>query len=297
MSVRRSIMITLTLVLATFPVRAGTTSLVEARALLEQKRFDAAEQAARLVLAQTEAAHGPTSIEVAEVLQVLLVVLRSGTGAASERLELSERTVRINEQLLAARSIRTLQRACGNWAQRSWPQEISAGRGSCSNVRSHFTESAFGPNHPEVAGVAAQFATFFYNYSGDYSAARRYYQRSIAIRQVAFGEDDPRVAGSLVGLANVFLSAGDHDGAQPLLERALVIYNRSRLADDLFVFGATYRNVGRCHFHAGDYVKARGFYEQELAIREKWHDGEDRSVEMLGILSRDRQLRRSLPAN
>jgi tetratricopeptide (TPR) repeat protein len=62
---------------------------------------------------------------------------------------------------------------------------------------------------------------------GDAAASRTYYERSLAIRERAFGPEAPEVVPSLNNLGNVTRSLGDLEASRRVLERALAIREKT----------------------------------------------------------------------
>src|SRR5918911_1318810 len=85
---------------------------------------------------------------------------------------------------------------------------------------------------PAAAGPAAELGealrlneqAFRLYKEGRYAEAVPLIERSLAIRERAFGPDHPQVAASLNNLAELYLRVGDFVRAEPLYQRALAIW-------------------------------------------------------------------------
>jgi tetratricopeptide (TPR) repeat protein len=103
---------------------------------------------------------------------------------------------------------------------------------------------------------------------GDYSAARPYYERALAIWEKVLGAEHPYTATSLNNLGLLLEGQGDLVAARPYLERALAIWEK--------VLGAEHpdtakslNNLGVLLKSQGDLAAARPYLERALAIGEK----------------------------
>jgi tetratricopeptide (TPR) repeat protein len=122
---------------------------------------------------------------------------------------------------------------------------------------------------------------------GDYSGARPYYERALAIREEVLGAEHPDTAQSLNNIGVLLRSQGDLAAARPYYDRALAIREK--------VLGAEHpdtaqslNNLGFLLHSQGDLAAARPYYERALAIREKVlgadHPDTARSLNNLGFL-------------
>jgi len=124
---------------------------------------------------------------------------------------------------------------------------------------------------------------------GDYSGARPYWERALAIHEKDLGAEHPDTARSLNNLGALLQSQGDLVAARPYYERALAIREK--------VLGAEHpdtalslNNLGFLLQRQGDLATARPHFERALAIWEKAlgaeHPNTARSLNNLGFLLR-----------
>ena len=84
------------------------------------------------------------------------------------------------------------------------------------------SEKTLGPDHPYVATVLNNLATFLQN-QGSYAEARPLLERSLAIFEKALGPEHPDVAVSLNYFAGLLNGQGTYAEARPLYEQGLSI--------------------------------------------------------------------------
>ena len=68
---------------------------------------------------------------------------------------------------------------------------------------------------------------YYLQVSGDYIAARPYYERALAINEKVLGAEHPDTASSLNNLGFLLQAQGEYAAARPYYERALAIYRRA----------------------------------------------------------------------
>jgi non-specific serine/threonine protein kinase len=128
-------------------------------------------------------------------------------------------------------------------------------------------------------GKAHSGAGIMAHYQGDYDAAHRHYEESLAIRR-AIG-DRHGVASCLNNLGSLAERRGDYRTAQNFHEESLAI--RRELEDPV---GISYslNNLGNVAYLQGDYVTARAHHQESLELKretgEQW--GIATSLENLG---------------
>ena len=86
----------------------------------------------------------------------------------------------------------------------------------------HINETAYGPDHPEVAATLKHLAMVVRDL-GEPGTARPLLERALHINETAYGPDHPCVASTLNNFAEVVRDLGEPGTARPLLERALHI--------------------------------------------------------------------------
>ncbi len=103
---------------------------------------------------------------------------------------------------------------------------------------------------------------------GDYSSARPYFERALAINEKVLGAEHPDTAGSLNNLGSLFRSQGDLAAARPYFERALAIYEKVLGTEHPYT-ARSLNNLGFLLQSQGDLAAARPHYERALVINEK----------------------------
>lgn len=133
-----------------------------------------------------------------------------------------------------------------------------------------------------VRAKALNAAGFFASKQGDYSAARRYYEESLAIGQQC--SDQHRIAAALHGLGLIFFDQGDYAAARTTFEESLRL---RRVLHDQLGMAASLNHLGLIAYDQGDYVTAQRLHEESLAIRRKIGDkqGIASSLNNLGLVA------------
>jgi CHAT domain-containing protein/Tfp pilus assembly protein PilF len=93
-------------------------------------------------------------------------------------------------------------------------------------------------------------------------------ERALSIREKELGPDDPDVATSLFGLANICSDNGESPRVEPLYLRALAIREK-HLGPDHIAVSPILNNLGAFYKEQGEYVKAQAVFQRVLDIREK----------------------------
>jgi tetratricopeptide (TPR) repeat protein len=115
--------------------------------------------------------------------------------------------------------------------------------------------------------VSLQSLAVLYYHEGRYADAEPLYKRALAIREKAFGPDDPQIATSLNSLPALD-SQGRYADAEPLLRRALAIREQALGRDHPDVATSLNNLAFLCRTQAR-YADAEPFYKQALTIWEK----------------------------
>ena len=102
----------------------------------------------------------------------------------------------------------------------------------------------------------------------DYDEAKSLYERSLSIREKAFGRAHPLTATSLHNLARLFRDQGHFAEARELYERALAIREKV-CGPDHSETAATLNNLASLLQAEGKLLLVRPLFERALAIREK----------------------------
>ncbi len=137
----------------------------------------------------------------------------------------------------------------------------------------HVTDAALGredgPGGEGAERAAGLCNTLGYHLDmiGDYSGARPYYERALAIRERALGPDHPDTATSLNNLGALLNSMGDLAGARPYYERALAIRERA-LGPDHPDTARSLNNLAILCYYEDKLAEAARLMRRALAIWE-----------------------------
>jgi CHAT domain-containing protein/tetratricopeptide (TPR) repeat protein len=93
-------------------------------------------------------------------------------------------------------------------------------------------------------------------------------QKALAIIKEVLGERHPDYAGTLNGLATLYLSQGEYAKAEPLYLRALEI-RKQALGEGHPEYALSLNNLANLYSHRGEYTRAEPLYRQALAIRKQ----------------------------
>jgi CHAT domain-containing protein/Tfp pilus assembly protein PilF len=118
----------------------------------------------------------------------------------------------------------------------------------------------------EAAALDAKVAALFN--AGKYQEAIPLAQRSLAIREKAFGPDNLNVANSVYNLGMLNDYQGNYADAEALYQRALAIYEKTRGPDHPNVADAV-DSIAYLYKQQGRYADAEPLFQRSLAIREK----------------------------
>jgi CHAT domain-containing protein/tetratricopeptide (TPR) repeat protein len=248
----------------------GQPGVAEASQVIRQRIKDGqyrdAEIAARSLLARVQASNAQESIEMAEVLDLLVESLwQGGRFSNDEGRRLAEQAVAVKERLGATEP--SLARSLFHLA--AWHSQS----GDHATAKPLFErtlelrERALGADHPDVAFTLNVFGSSR-TAAGDYREARRMLERGLAIRQTVLGPDHLDVAGSLNNLAVLLEKTGDLIQVRSLIERALAIWEKW-LPPEHPRIGLGVANLAVANAALGDHARASPLFERGLAIQEK----------------------------
>jgi len=119
-----------------------------------------------------------------------------------------------------------------------------------------------------VAAILTNLGGNTYRNQGKYSEAEVLLKRALAIKEQAFGKDNPNVAGTLNNLALVYSSQAKYGEAEGLFKRALAIREKA-LGESDPALALSLDNLGSVYLSQAKYGEAESFYKRALAIREK----------------------------
>jgi tetratricopeptide (TPR) repeat protein len=87
-------------------------------------------------------------------------------------------------------------------------------------------ENILEPNHRDIAFTINSLASLYMN-KGRYAKAEPLFQRALAIKEKAMGQELLSVANSLLRLASPYHTRGEYMESEPMFERALRIYQKA----------------------------------------------------------------------
>jgi tetratricopeptide (TPR) repeat protein len=165
---------------------------------------------------------------------------------------------------------------------------------ACAQLLPHALASAGNARQHQVMakteGSLLHRAATYLLVKPEFQAAKEQFQRAVAIREAALGDDHPEVANSLDGLGLTLRELWDLDNARTCFLRALAI-RQAALGDDhpevansLDGLGLTVRDLGEFH-------EAQTYFLRALAIRQAALGQDDPEVAItldgLGLVARD----------
>ncbi len=127
-------------------------------------------------------------------------------------------------------------------------------------------EHRFGPDDLHVSDVVVLLGDLARRDDAD--EARRYYQRSLDIRQKIFGPDHPQTATSLDRVASALWTAGKPKEAITAMEKAIAIYERVLDPEHPHLAKAL-NNLGMIYESLGELDKALGLHQRAVEIGAK----------------------------
>jgi tetratricopeptide (TPR) repeat protein len=137
---------------------------------------------------------------------------------------------------------------------------------SCIQKALRVTETAYGPDHSNVATVVNNLGTVLEDL-GDLAGAKKCFEQALRIDEAAYGTDHPEVARDVNNLGGVLKALGDLVGAKECCERAMGI--------DEAAFGPNHpkvairvNNLGSVLQDQGNLAGAKECYERALGIDE-----------------------------
>jgi tetratricopeptide (TPR) repeat protein len=131
----------------------------------------------------------------------------------------------------------------------------------------HITDAAMARTDERSARLCNE-SGYHLKLIGDYSGARLYVGRALAVREQVPGPQHPDTAISLNNLGSLLIDLGDLAAARPYLERALAI-SEQVLGPQHPLTAQSLNNLGMLLQEMGDLTGARRYLERALAIFEQ----------------------------
>ena len=237
----------------------------EIRQLIKEGQYRQAETAARSLLARVQASGAQESLEMAEVLDLLVESLwQGGRLSTAEGRRFAEQAVAAKEKLGAAEP--SLAKSLFHLAVWHFQSGDHATAKPLFERTLAIRERVLGPDDPDVAFTLNVFGSSR-TAAGDFREARRMLERGLAIRQTVLGPDHLDVAGSLNNLA-VLLEKTDLMQTRSLIERALAIWEKW-LPPEHPRIGLGVSNLAVANAALGDHARASPLFQRGLTIQEK----------------------------
>ncbi len=130
----------------------------------------------------------------------------------------------------------------------------------------------------EVAPLTAEMYKLITK--GEMEAAIPPAEKALAVRQKYLGPEHMDTAISLNALGLLHHSRGDHVKAEPLLQQALDIYEKSPGMKKTMFFAVLQESLALIHTHRGDYTKAEPMFNGALKLKETLFGSESPDVAM-----------------
>jgi tetratricopeptide (TPR) repeat protein len=221
----------------------------------------------------------PTEVDAALAVLLRRALLRkSGDGFSVHRL--TQQIIRAADPApndAAAAAIRLLNRALIGHPQddvQHWPRY-----GALSpHGAALFARLPDPPPELKAASrICNQLGVFLLSTKGDYPAARLWYERALALKEVLVGSDHADLAVDFHNLGDLLRVMRDFTGAKPLFERALAISERASGPDHPDVAHCL-AGLGIVHNRLGELEEAQRRHQRCLEIREAAYGPDHPSV-------------------
>ncbi|MFQ5700499.1 MAG: tetratricopeptide repeat protein [Acidobacteriota bacterium] len=237
------------------------------RGMLQHRDYSGVEKEFGPLLARAEKEFGADSLQVSNVLNVLVTARRRAgrTGVAGTR-DLAERAVKIKEKAYGRDDPRVVFTLNGL-------ASVDYANGAYLRAKPlyerviHILESSPESNPIAVSKARNNFANVRKEL-GDLAGARRDYEQILNVREEHLDPDDPLIARVLNNLGVLLTTLGDHRDAREKLGRALVIREKAFDEDDPRV-GESLHNLANVLAEIGETAEARRLYERAGRIYEE----------------------------
>jgi len=194
----------------------------KAFALVENRRWVAANQAWQTLFEQTKAQYGAWHISTA-ITAFNLGNSYLGLGKLTEAQLFLEHAVDAYERLLGDDLTTVIILNQLTTIHQNRVQHVKALPLQQRALTIH--EKLLGPEHPDTATSVLKLAGT-YSYLAQHDRALPLQRRALAIRESFLGLEHPDTASSLIHLAATYSAIAQHDRALPLQRRALAIYEK-----------------------------------------------------------------------
>lgn len=147
-------------------------------------------------------------------------------------------------------------------------------------------ESTIGHYCSQVANLSMQLGGVYF-FTGDYSNAKTYYERSLEINERIYRKDAPEMVGPLNALGELYAHIGDYLHAKKYYNHSLEIIEKYS-ENDHKKLSSTLHGLAMVYEGLEDYKTAELYFLKALAIREKESKKNgfgDNSVDLAPILT------------
>ncbi len=249
--------------------RAGDAArIAEIQLLLDEGRAADAIAVGRALLAAVESRHGREALETARALDLLVEALRTARHTGwSETLDLAERSVAIKRRALPQGSpelAESLAALAGVLSSRKSERRRAL---ELFDEAEKALSAAPGENDPVLAEILAGRG-YLLQLMNRAEEAKPVLERSVAIREEAFGREHRETARGLHLLSYAHDGLRDHETAQRVAEEALAI-RESLLRPDHPEIGDSLSAVSAFRLRLGKSAGLTPMLERALAIRER----------------------------
>ncbi len=228
--------------------------------------FDRGEGLLKDALASEEKSFGRDSLEVAETLDALAMLV-DNQGRPDDGLEYASRAVSIKERLLKPDDVRLARSLYRKGLAMIQVGSLSAEGATLVERARRIFETALGSGAIEI-GWCWNDLGLERARAGDFSAALDRLKRALEVKERALPPDHPDIGLGLNAVGYALLRLGRYDDARPYLERALTIQTKA-FGEDHPELGDSLQSLAELWWRAGEPAKALPYAQRAVAMREK----------------------------
>ena len=241
--------------------------LEEARALLKNGKNADAETLALEILAEVEAKQGENSLQVAEVLDVLVEsIMSTGESKTQELQKFIGRATSIREHIFGLEHAE-LSKSLYNFARLYWMKGRNTEAKPLIERALAIAEKAYDPEDGEMGNIHFGYA-WVLQQTGDLSKARIQYEQALRIKEKELGSDHLMVANIINNLGLVLKESGEPEKAKTCFERTLRI-RKKLLGSEHREVALAMDNLASLLHDMGKYKDAKALYVRVLPILER----------------------------
>jgi len=250
-----------------YPIELADSSFHLGQLYRETGELKKAKRSLQQALNVREQSIGKESLEVAQVLDEMALVLQGeGVLDEAEQIFRKELEIRIKadpggvDTALSKMNIANLHRDRGDYkaAHPLYQQSLNA------------LESQLKQDDPDLTLVLVPFGEF-YRIVAEYDIAERYFKRSLFLYEKRFGSEHQNVVLLLGKMVALYIQTGNFKAADDCISRMQQLQKkieRNLPIDNLDVV-TIHSNLGRLYFDRGQYAEAEHEYQRVLSIRQE----------------------------